>query len=371
MELYSILGVTNTASQDEIKKAYRKLAIKEHPDKGGDPEKFKQISEAYSILQDPQKKQQYDCGMLDEHGNNNGPSFDPFHVFSHFFNNETFGQSSFTGKPAKSCKEVNLRISLEDIYKGKQTTLKLTKQACCQKCNGEGGHKPKNVCLGCGGGGKVRRVIQLAPGMVTQSIGECQLCNGLGVSIDPRYVCEICNGNQTCEEITHITIEIKKGTRDSDRIVLTGYGDYNVLTKTHDDLILVIKQKQHSKLKRNDNHLIFEQVINVRDSLTGCCFKYEHIDGKVYGLECQRVVHPGSVFKVKGMGMPISNRNSSYGDLYIKFNVLFPSSLVSPNKLLSEIMVTMNVTEGYFEKKYLEDANLPTDTNKSSQCSQQ
>lgn len=381
-KLYSILGINNSASQDEIKKAYRKLAIKQHPDKGGDPEKFKEISEAYSILSDPDKKRKYDAGMLDEHGNNNGGNhfgggIDPFDVFSRFFNqhNDPFANMSGFNTHQKfntrsKPKEVYLRVSLEDLYQGKESTLKLTRSGCCHKCSGQGGSKPPGKCTECNGAGRVRRVIQLAPGMVQQSIAHCPNCEGTGKCVDRNYLCEMCKGNKCIEEITQFTLQIKKGTRDNDKISLKGLGDYNSYTKENDDLILVIQQKSHCRLKRKGNDLILEQVVNLRDALVGIEIEYKHLDGKVYTLKTNNVVSPESIFKVKKLGMPIVNSNQ-YGDLYVKFEILFPDKLVDKESKLDELMNSTNISKPENSVKYLEKIHISMKEDKPSQCTQQ
>lgn len=376
---YDILGISQNASPDEIKKAYRKLAIKEHPDKGGDPEKFKQINEAYGILSDPEKKRLYDSGQLDDHGNAHQGfpgGFDPFDIFSNFFQNDDafpgFGHHHHRHAHRHNTKQVSIKVSLEDLYKGKESTLKLTRKGCCSKCNGMGGTKPPTKCVECGGAGKVRRVIQLGPGMVQQSIGHCQRCNGSGHSIDSRYVCEVCRGQKTIEETTQFTIEIKKGTRENEKIVLKGYGDYNVNNHEYDDLILVVQQKEHNRLQRKDNNLIMKHVITLYDAICGAKINYTHLDGNTYTFISRDVITPESLFKIRGLGMPNSHKNSTYGDLFIKFEILFPNTMVScPD---SSLKVCLNGkseqskgNEKYMEKVY--DDNTTDD--KPTQCHQQ
>lgn len=371
--LYSILGISESACQDEIKKAYRKLAVKQHPDKGGDPEKFKQINEAYSILGDPEKRKKYDSGLIDEHGNNNGQDFshgvDPFDIFSRFFNQDPFGgMSGFHQYSKPKPKEVHLKVSLEDLYEGKETNLKLTRQGCCHKCKGVGGTKAPSKCVDCSGVGKLRRVIQLGPGMIQQSIGICPRCGGSGESIDPSYLCDMCGGNKIIEETTQFTIQIKKGTKDQDKILLKGYGDYNPVSKQNEDILLVIQQKKH-RLKRKDNDLILEQVVNIRDALVGSVFEYKHLDGKIYTLKTISVISPESIFKVKKLGMTVTN-SIHIGDLYVKFEVLFPNTIIDKNLSTGSIMSSMNATENE-NLKILERTHYSVKEDKSSNCVQQ
>ena len=321
---YSVLEVDENATQDQIKKAYRKLAMKSHPDKGGSQEVFKEINEAYSILSDPQKRSAYDAGQLDNNGNMNAPNFDPFNVFSNFFNdNNRHFQRPQTRQP--QAKQVSLRVTLEDLYKGKETHLKISRQGCCQKCNGVGGTCPPTKCNDCDGSGKIRRVLQLGPGMMQHSIGQCPSCKGNGVCIDNQYLCDLCNGNKTIEEITQITIHINKGASHNDKIVLKKYGDYNLQTHTYNDLILVIEEKTHNRIKRNGNNLYIEHTINLRDSLTGTNVDFNHLDDNLYTFKIDEVIVPDSLYKINSLGMI---HKHIVGDLFIKFNILFPDHII-------------------------------------------
>ena len=369
---YEILGISENASTDEIKKAYRKIAMKEHPDKGGDPEKFKQVNEAYSILSDPEKKRMYDLGHLDENGNANQGfhgGFDPFDIFSNFFKNDEFGHRNNFHR--QNTKQVSIKISIEDLYKGKESTLKLTRQGLCSGCNGVGGSKPPVTCTECGGVGKVRRVMRMGPGMIQQSIAPCQRCNGCGFSIDPQHVCQLCNGQKTIEETVQFTIEIKKGTRENEQIILKGYGDYNVHMNEYEDLILVVQQKKHNRLQRKDNNLIMKHVIKLYDAICGAKVNYTHLDGVTYTLTTSDVITPESLFKIKGLGMPNSHKNSTFGDLYIKFEILFPNKpIVCPDSSLKVCLNgALDIQRGTLRQMERVEEHLNDD--KPSQCNQQ
>ena len=265
---------------------------------------------------------------------------DPFDMFRSFFGNSPFemGGSARNFHHQHEPKKVTLRISLEDAFKGKEAHLKLTRRGCCQLCNGIGGTKPPETCTACGGAGKVRRVMQLAPGMMQQSIGTCQDCRGQGTRVNSAHVCTMCDGAKTIEETTTISLQISKGVRNGEQVVLKNHGDYNVFTHTHDNLILVLQIKDHPRLKRNKDDLVLEHVVQLQDALTGAQIQYSHLDGVTYTLNAgNTIIEPNSIFKVSNLGMPRANKAPGFGDLYVVCQVAFPRN-VFKNKSIIEDM---------------------------------
>jgi DnaJ family protein A protein 2 len=376
-KLYDVLGVDKDATPDTIKKAYRKKAMKHHPDKGGDEESFKKINEAFEVLNDPKKKRQYDSGTQNTPFTFNG--HDPFDVFKNFFGAEDpFGHmhnpfGHHQRAQSNHLKKVSLLISLDDLYNGKQTTLKISRQGCCTGCNGKGGTSSHIVCLSCGGAGKVRRVIQLGPGMMQQSIGTCPDCDGQGSRIPPADICQICSGAKTIEVIETLSLTIKKGTRSGEQILLKNQGDYDTHRQTHEDLILILEQKPHSRFQRKDNDLLVEINVPLFNCITDASLKYHHIDSKEYILKTDsQVITPESYFRVKGFGMPIHNKTSQFGHLLIKFNVIFPQNLISHNVSVEDALVGKLVNADLPVKKLeffvpQEDSSRSNTTN----CAQQ
>jgi DnaJ family protein A protein 2 len=373
MKLYDTLNISKDCHQNDIKKAYRKLAMKEHPDKGGSQEKFKEINEAYSILSDPQKRKAYDNGQLDDNGNQNMQhGFDPFDIFSNFFRHEdtNFNFQNTRQKHDNRPKHIKLKISLEDLYTGKQTTINIPRNSCCPCCQGVGSNQPPIPCNECNGVGKIRKVLQLGPGIIQQIIGECPKCNGNGKYTENQHLCKVCNGNKLIEETTTIKLDIKKGTAEQEKIIMQGYGDYNLNTLTYNDLILVIEQKPHNRIKRNGNDLVIEQVILLKDALTGANFEYTHLNNKKYNFKTNEIVTSDSIFVAYGIGM--SSKHNRFGDLYIKFNILFPDELIlNPDDSFNNCLESSKqIPEG--EIKYLSKAILPTESkNQPTQCAQQ
>lgn len=361
---YDTLGVTKNSSHDTIKKAYHKLAMKYHPDKGGDEDKFKKINEAFEVLGDSSKRSQYDS--KDSNASFQFSGNDPFDVFKHFFRDDQFSRP-FTQQPFKTTKKVSLRISLEDLYHGKKTTLKISRQGCCGRCNGSGGSSPPISCSSCGGCGKIRRVIQIIPGMTQQSIGICPDCNGIGSRIPSSSLCSSCSGSKTCDLIDTLSISIKKGTRSGEQIVLKNKGDYDPHTKSHENLILVIEQKQHHRFKIRDDDLLVELNVPLFNCITSGSFKYIHIDKHEYLLKTDNsVISPESLYKVSDLGMPIHNKTSSFGSLLVKINIIFPPHFVPPD---ASLFTSLNGS--LFSSDLPVKTLLPFHEPSPSNCSQQ
>lgn len=348
-EYYDLLEVSPDANPNDIKKAYRKLAMKHHPDKGGDSEKFKEISSAFETLFNPEKRHQYD--EYGKHGASSAQGFstgmDPMDIFKNFFGGDSdpFGHFSthFDNVNAHlnpnhhmqpERKQVELRITLEDLYNGKTTHFKITRQAYCAACEASGSTVPPVICKGCGGQGRVRRVVQIGPGMMQQTIGICTDCGGVGKRIPNGKQCNVCKGNGTFTETHEITLEIKPGTAENEKIVLKEHGDYMKEYKTYSDLLLILKEKKHARLKRNGDDLFIEHNISLVDALGGLKFAYVHLDQKTYIITNEMyVIKPNEMYAIKDMGMPRANRKNQYGTLYIKFDIHFPSTLCDSYEL--------------------------------------
>lgn len=337
-ELYTILGVSCSASSSDIKNAYRKLALKHHPDKGGSPDEFKKISHAFSVLGDPEKRKKYDAGQLDNNGQEQqnpfgGGGFDPFDIFSSFFGSgHPFGGTRQSQKPRR---KVNIKVSLEDVYNGKESTFRITRQGLCAGCNGQGGNGPHVICSGCSGAGRVRRVVQFGHGIVQQSITQCSDCNGTGKRVS--VVCELCNGNKRCEEISNVTINIERGTSDNDSILLENLGDWNTNINNYEDIVLCVETKKHDRVTRKGHDIVLNQTISLVDAICGCMFNYRHLDGSNYTIVANTVIDPEKTYIARSMGMPYK-KAKSFGNLVITFTIVYPSSTVNPSSTIESAL---------------------------------
>jgi molecular chaperone DnaJ len=267
---YDTLGVAKTASADEIKKSYRKMAMKYHPDKNpGDSaaeEKFKECAEAFDVLSDPQKKQEYDTyGSV---GGNQGNPFGGFgmdDIFSRFGDFFNFGNSKKRQVRKGSDLRIKISISLTDIISGVDKKLKYIRQVKCNTCDGHGGKDLTN-CGMCQGTGQ-RRVVQNTPfGTIQQQI-VCNSCQGQGTQV--RNTCSNCKGNGTVPNQEIVDIQIPKGAANGMTFNMSSQGNWGKNVDTFGDLIIQIEEIPDDLFKREHNNLIYDQIISVIDAILG------------------------------------------------------------------------------------------------------
>ncbi|KAF6149881.1 hypothetical protein GIB67_008602 [Kingdonia uniflora] len=231
---YEILGVSKSASQDELKKAYRKAAIKNHPDKGGDPEKFKELAQAYEVLNDPEKREIYDQygeDALKEGMGGGGGGHNPFDIFESFFGGgggPFGGGGSSRGRRQKRGEDVvhSLKVSLEDLYNGTSKKLSLSRNKLCTKCKGKGSKSgASSTCHGCRGTGMTVSTRQIAPGMIQQMQQVCHQCRGTGEVISEKDKCSQCKGSKVTPEKKVLEVHVEKGMQHAQRITFQGQAD--------------------------------------------------------------------------------------------------------------------------------------------------
>ncbi|KAJ4873549.1 Chaperone protein dnaJ 2 [Raphanus sativus] len=338
-KFYEILGVPKTASPEDLKKAYKKAAIKNHPDKGGDPEKFKELGEAYGVLSDPEKREIYDQygedGLKDGMGERSG--HDPFDIFSSFFGGgeSPFGGGSSRGRRQRRGEDVvhPLRVSLEDLYLGTTKKLSLSRNALCSKCNGKGSKSGASMkCGGCQGKGMKVSIRRIGPGMVQQMQHACHDCKGTGETINDRDRCPQCKGDKVITEKKVLEVAVEKGMQHSQKITFRGQADEAPDTVTG-DIVFVIQQKEHPKFKRKGDDLFVEHTLSLTEALCGFQFVLTHLDARQLLIKSNpgEVVKPDSYRAISDEGMPMHQRSFMKGKLYIHFTVEFPESL-SPNQ---------------------------------------
>ena len=219
---YKILGVSKDASQEELKKAYRKLAVKHHPDKGGDPETFKEISSAYDVLSDPEKKDLYDKYGKEGVEQGGGGSRDAEDIFSSLFGGGRGGGGGRRGPQKTPPIKHALNVKLEDVYKGKSSKLKITRDVLCKSCSGAGGQAGfEKSCSTCSGRGAKMMLRQLGPGMMQQIQVPCDSCSGEGKTIDRRLMCKDCSGKKVTKESKIVEVHVDRGVKNGHKVSMT------------------------------------------------------------------------------------------------------------------------------------------------------
>ncbi len=341
-DYYDVLGITKSSSKDEIKKAYRKLAFKFHPDKNkGDKaseEKFKEASEAYHVLSDDKRKANYDqfghAAFQGSGGQGGFGNFDFSSSFSDIFE-DFFGDFEVGGSSRRSSNRGNdlrydLSISLEDAYKGLERNIKYTTYKKCSDCSGSGaakGSKPIK-CNYCSGRGKVRT----NQGFFTIQ-QTCPQCSGYGETIGKP--CNSCSGNGKVQSNENVTVKIPKGVDDGTRIRLSGKGEAGTKGGSNGDLYLFISVDNHSVFKRSEENLYYELPVTFSDAALGTTVEVPSIDGGKSKIKIPSGTQHGKQFRLKGKGMPLLKR-TIFGDLYIRIVTEVPVSLSKRQKELLE-----------------------------------
>ncbi|KAK4912243.1 DnaJ-like protein xdj1 [Elasticomyces elasticus] len=343
-DLYGILNISKSASKAEIKKAYHKAALQNHPDKVPEGQReeaevrFKAASQAYEILSDDQKRGLYDVhGMAAFEGGQGGmgAGMDMNDILGGLFGMNMGGMGGMGGRgpqrPKRSPDEnQKYEVSLEDLYKGKTVKFASTKNVLCSKCSGSGakdGVEPK-TCATCKGQG-VRQVLQqVGPGMVTQRLMECSACEATGKVVNPKDKCKKCKGKRTTEEKKQLELYIPRGAKEGDKIVLEGEADQIPSAEQTGDIIFHIVELPHDLFNRAGADLQATLEITLAEALTGFNrVVLKHLDGRGISLIHPHVegeiLRPSQVIKVKGEGMPMK-RSDAKGDLYLIVEIQFP-----------------------------------------------
>lgn len=378
-DYYEILGLSKSASEDEIKKAYRKLAIKYHPDKNPDDkaaeEKFKEAAEAYEVLSNPEKRQRYNqyghagVGGASGGGGFQGGGMNMEDIFSQF--GDIFGDSGFFGGRGRSSgggrranRGTNLRIkvklNLQEIANGVEKKIKVTKMVACHTCSGSGAKGGSyDTCRVCNGQGVVTRVAQTILGaMQTQST--CSACHGEGRIIKDK--CNTCHGDGVVRGEEQITINIPAGVADGMQLSMSGKGNAAVRGGINGDLIIAIEEEEHPELKRDGPNLFYDCYVNFVDAALGTSIEVPLVEGKAK-IKIDAGTQSGKVLRLKGKGLPEINSYGK-GDLLVNINVWTPQSLSSDEKrALEQLRNSKNFEpnpnrkeKGFFErmKEYFE-----------------
>jgi len=322
-KLYELLNCPKDATSNEIKKAYRKIAMKAHPDKGGDPEKFKEINGAYEVLSNEDKRATYDkYGMdgLKDGGMGGGGGMED--LFSMFGGGGPRRQQQGAKKTKPVMKEV--QVKLEEVFEGKVVKLPIKKRICCESCSGKGGKNIK-TCSDCKGQGFKIKTQMLGPGMIQQSQVPCNACRGEGKIFDEKDRCTVCKGEKIKDVEKILEIPIDKGIPDEKTILFAGEGNEMPGTMAG-DLHVRVSIKPHPIFERKGADLIMKKKISLLEALCGVNFKLKQLDG-VDLVICSApadIIATGDFKVIQGKGMPFYGDSMSCGNLIIQFDVEFP-----------------------------------------------
>ena len=357
-DYYEVLGVAKNASADEIKKAYRKMAIKYHPDKNpGDKaaeEKFKEAAEAYSVLSDADKKARYDqfghsgvegagpdfsggFGNLNDilndlFGGAFGGGFGGFGGFGGGFGGQR-GQRQqrvYRGRDIR----VRVKLTLEEIAKGVEKEISIEKNVPCTECGGKGAKNSSDIktCPACNGTGQVQRVVNSFLGQ-TVTYSTCQQCDGEGKIISNP--CRSCNGTGLVRKRETIKVKIPAGVEAGMQLTLQGEGHAAKNNGINGDLLVVIEEQEHPDLKREGNNLYYTKIISVVDAMLGAEVTVPCLDGD-YKIKVDAGTQSGEVVRLRGRGLPSVNGYNGTGDLYVKIAVWIPKKLSKDEKAVIE-----------------------------------
>jgi molecular chaperone DnaJ len=326
--LYDILGVSKSASQEEIKKAYKKLALQHHPDKGGDEEVFKKISGAYSVLSDEQKKAEYDLGGRPV--NRGGGGFSTAEdIFSQFFGGRR-GQDPFSRGVKKGASlQYQMEMTLEEIYNGASKKIEFYRDSMCNKCTGNGSLNGNsfNTCHLCRGSG---RVIMSHGHFQIENI--CHICQGKGITISTE--CNSCSGTGTEKILTSIMVDIPKGVPDGWQTAIAGYGHFPVGVTNGEpgDLYIIVRQIEHSYLERDGDNVIYKLKLSFTKAALGGKIEVPTLDDKKMSFDISECTPANKLFRLREKGFPSFVRKGYFGDLLVVTEIMMPDSLSESEK---------------------------------------
>ena len=366
-DYYEVLGVAKTASADEIKKAYRKIALQYHPDRNpGDKdaeEKFKEAAEAYDVLSNTDKRAQYDrfghAGMSGG-GGFGGGGFggggmrmeDIFQNFGDIFGDDMFGSffggGGRQGGRRQGTRGANLRVKLKmnyaEIANGANKKIKVKKYVSCDVCQGSGAKDKSSVqtCNTCGGSGQVRRVQNTFLGQM-QTVTTCPTCNGEGTQITAK--CGNCKGEGRVYGEETLSLDIPAGVQEGMQLSMSGKGNAGERGGAPGDLLILIEEEKHPSLKRHDLDVVYHLHISFPEAVLGTSVEVPTIDGKAK-IKIPAGTQSGKIFRLKGKGFP-AFQSYEKGDELVEVNVWSPQNLTPEEKdMLEKLKQSPNFAPG-------------------------
>ena len=335
-DYYKILDVHKEASEKELKKAYRKMAVKWHPDNNKDnieeaEKKFKEISAAYNVLNDTKKREIYDrFGVEGLNGGGGMPGgMDPNDIFKNVFSGmngfNPFGGHQTSNVKKQKQKIINIEVSLKELYFGCNKKVNIRVFNNCSKCF----NLSFNKCDKCNGRGRVVVKRRLGP-MIQQFEHTCDKCNGIGRVKNKKIKCDLCKNKCKVKSTISLNYNIKPGSKNSEHIMFKEKGNQNI-HGDREDIVLVLKLKNNTEFKRKNNNLLYFKNISLADALTGPKYIINYINDEKIHIDENRIIKPDSYHKIIGKGMPIKNSNNFFGDLFIIYTIKFPDIINRKN----------------------------------------
>ena len=365
-DYYEVLGVSKSASMDEIKKAYRKLALKYHPDRNkGDTEaadRFKEATEAYEILRDDQKRRLYDqfghAGISGSGAGGNGFGQGAYSDFSDIFSGSSFedifenffsGSFGFGGSRSRSQVRrgsdlrYNLGIELEDVYYGKEIKIQIPREEHCSKCSGSGSEDGKqSSCPTCNGTGQVRRTSGFFSIAST-----CNKCGGSGQVV--TRPCGECNGHGLVNRKKTLSVKIPQGVESGTRLKIAGEGEAGPYGGPYGDLHVVLQVSRHPDFERDGMDILTKTDVPLTVAILGGEVMVKTLSGNQVKLKVPAGTQPGTNFRLRGKGLPLMSSPGRHGDILVETNIQIPKSMNSKAKqLVKELEEELNHGSGIF-----------------------
>ncbi|MBP5340385.1 MAG: molecular chaperone DnaJ [Prevotella sp.] len=349
-DYYEVLGVSKTASEDEIKKAYRQIAIKYHPDRNpGDKkaeEMFKEAAEAYNVLHDPKKRQQYDqfgfAGPAGGGFEGFGASMnldDIFQMFGDVFGGRGFGGfgSGFSGRAARQQHRGNdlrlkVKLSLQEINQGVTKKFKVRKDITCTHCHGTGAEEGSSheTCPTCHGSGIITHTTQSIFGMM-QTQGVCPTCKGEGQVIKNK--CHLCNGTGVTKGEEVVEIKIPAGVAEGMVVNVPGKGNAGIRGGIPGDIQVLVEEEEDKTFVRDGNDLIYNVLLDFPTAALGGEIDVPTVEGKTLKVKIESGTQPGKTLRLRGKGLPaVQGYGSGNGDLVVNISVYVPKTLSRDEK---------------------------------------
>ncbi|KAK5124453.1 hypothetical protein LTR85_001670 [Meristemomyces frigidus] len=352
-DFYALLGIEKDASDRQIKKAYRTLSKKYHPDKNPDNDtahqKFVEIAEAYEVLIDVDVRKIYDqhghegVKQHKQGGQRPGGGNDPFDLFSRFFGGGGhFGGGGGGGQRRGANMEVRIHVPLRNFYTGAEHDFRVEKQVICEKCEGSGSEDgQRDTCHKCSGQGVVIQKHMIAPGLFQQMQMQCDVCGGTGSTV--KHKCKVCGGTRVTRAEEGFELVVEKGMPVGARVTYEGEADEHPDHVAGDLVVHLLQQEpgrgaeEHERtdgtfFRRKGDHLFWREVLSLREAWMGDWHRnLTHLDGHIVHLHRPRgqVVQPGAVEVVEGEGMPVWRHEDGpeYGNLHVEYTVVLPDQL--------------------------------------------